>query len=171
MTFFSPKQDLEDSLENRELEYKKCEKLYSQREEQHLLRVQVSNHRASKCKFDLWTSEGQMELGAIKFSCQESFICKFFNLCPDIEYLKLLWILTLLWIGKFEYRHDFLPRFQDLEEQVDLLRNERHNIQEESLMVFEENEDRMRIINGQESVSAFTDNTVHPPVEIYLSMV
>ena len=34
-------QELEDSLENRELEYKKCEKLYSQREEQHMLRIEV----------------------------------------------------------------------------------------------------------------------------------
>jgi hypothetical protein len=34
-------QTLRDQMENRELEYKKCENIYAQREEQHLDRIEV----------------------------------------------------------------------------------------------------------------------------------
>ena len=42
--------------------------------------------------------------------------------------------------------------WKDLQKQLDDLRGERHDIEEQSMLIFEENEDRLQTIQQQESV-------------------
>ena len=55
--------------------------------------------------------------------------------------------------GQSKRSLEWVVCWQELEEQIESSRSEQSNVQEQSLLVFEENEDRLRRIKEQERVS------------------